>query len=174
MTTTINITDLLSDDSKKQIDHWVSKFPEGRQRSAIIPALRIVQKQNSGSLTNELMEAVAVYLNLPKIAAFEIASFYDMYETQPVGKHKIAVCTNVSCQLRGSDAIVKALEERLGISMGQTSQDQLFTLREVECMACCDGAPMCQLNDEAYITHLTPTSVNQLIDDLIAKEASDD
>lgn len=171
---TNTITDLLSSDVKQQIDHWVAKFPEGRQRSAMLPALRIAQKANGGWLTDELMEAVAAYLDLPKIAAFEVATFYDMYETKPVGQHKIAVCTNVSCQLRGADTIVDALKERLGVGLGETTADNQFTLREVECMGCCDGAPMCQVNDEEYITNLTPAKMNAVIDSLSAKEQNND
>ena len=103
---------------REEIDHWVAKFPEGRQRSAVIAALHAAQHENGGYLTPELMTAVAEYLKLPPIQVFEVASFYSMFETKPVGRHSISVCTNISCMLRGGDDILAHVEKRLGIKAG--------------------------------------------------------
>ena len=97
---------LLSDQVKEEIEHWKARFPDGKQRSAVISALHAVQHENEGYLTAELMNAVADYLELPTIQVYEVATFYSMFETTPVGRHSISVCTNISCMLRGSDEIV--------------------------------------------------------------------
>ena len=114
---------LLNREIKEEIDLWVQKFPEGKQRSAIIAALHSVQHFNNGFLTSELMNEVAEYLDVPKIQVFEVASFYSMFNTQPVGKHEISVCTNISCMLRGSDEIVDHIEKRLQIKSGESTAD---------------------------------------------------
>ena len=133
----------LSAHAREEIDHWVKKFPEGRQRSAVISALQVVQHENEGYLTPELMDAVADYLDLPPIQVYEVATFYSMFETEPVGRHSISVCTNISCMLRGSDEIVDHLEKKLGIETGSSTSDGKFYLkREEECLAACCGAPM--------------------------------
>lgn len=150
----------------KKIDHWISKYPEGQQRSAVVEALLLVQEQNGGWLSEDALNAVASYLNLPPIQVYEVATFYDMYELQPVGQHKIAVCTNLSCQLRGSEKIVAHLKKRLGVGLGETTKDGKFSLREVECMAACDGAPMCQVDDKQCYKHLTPESIDALLEEL--------
>lgn len=150
----------------KEIDRWVSKYPEGKQRSAVVQALTLVQEQNGGWLSEAALNAVADYLNVPPIQVYEVATFYDMYELQPVGQHKIAVCTNLSCQLRGSEEVVAHLKKRLGVGLGETTSDGKFSLREVECMAACDGAPMCQVDDKQCYTHLTPESIDALLEEL--------
>ena len=122
----------------EEINLWVKKFPEGRQRSAIIGALQAVQHENDGYLTPELMDAVADYLALPPIQVYEIATFYSMFETTPVGRHSISVCTNISCMLRGSDEIVEHLEKKFEIKTGESTADGKFYLkREEECLAAC-------------------------------------
>ena len=128
-------------------------------------ALRIAQEQNGGWLTNELIDAVATYLDMETIAAYEVASFYSMYELKPVGRHKICVCTNISCMLCGSDKVVSHLESRLGIKMGETSDDGRFTLKEVECLGACVNAPMFQINKQ-YYENLTPEKVDAILDAL--------
>ena len=158
-------TPLLSEHVRDEIEHWKSRFPADRQRSAVIGALHAVQHENEGYLTTELMDAVAEYLELPNIQVYEVATFYSMYEHKPVGKHKICVCTNISCKLRGSDEIVEHLQKRLGIGLGQTTQDGKFTLKEVECLGACIGAPMCQIGKD-YHEHLTPESLDKLLDGL--------
>lgn len=157
---------VLSDENKKKIDHWLAKFPANQKRSAVIAALLYAQEQNQGWLSEDAMNAVATYLELPKISVYEVATFYDMFELKPIGRHKISVCTNLSCMLRGSDEIVACLKKRLGVGLGETSSDGQFTLREVECMAACGGAPMCQVNDREYHENLTPEKMLAIIDRL--------
>ncbi|MDM8546167.1 NADH-quinone oxidoreductase subunit NuoE [Candidatus Venteria ishoeyi] len=153
---------LLSSDICAEIDHWIKKYPAERQQSAVMPALTIVQDANGGWLTTELMDAVADYLDIPAIAVYEVASFYSMYEHKPVGQHKICVCTNVSCMLCGSDEIVSHLENKLGVKMGETTSDNKFTLKEVECLGACGGAPMFAIGRE-YYENLTTEKVDEII-----------
>lgn len=154
----------LSAHVREEIDHWVAKFPQGRHRSAVIAALHAVQHENSGYLTPELMTAVATYLKLPPIQVFEVASFYSMFETKPVGKHSISVCTNISCMLRGGDDILAHVEKRLGINAGESTPDGKFYLKvEEECLAACCGAPMLMV-DHVYHENLTPQSVDGILE----------
>ncbi len=161
----------LSDTVKQEIDRWVAKYPKGKQQSAVVAALFLAQEQNNNWLSEAAMNAVAAYLDLPPIVVFEAATFYDMFNVKPIGKHKISLCTNVSCQLRGSDKLVACLKKRLGIGLNETTEDGLFSLREVECMAACASAPMCQINDKHYHENLTPEKLLMLVDELAAKEA---
>ena len=162
-----NISPFVIDDAvKKEIDHWVTKFPPEQKRSAVVAALMQVQKQNKGWLSEPAMDAIADYLSLPRIEVYEVATFYDMFELKPVGKHKISICANLPCMLRGSEEIVNAFKERLGISPGETTQDGQFTLKWSECLAACAGAPMCQVDDEAYHENLTREKVLVLINTL--------
>lgn len=158
---------VISENNKKKIDHCLTKYPLGKKRSALVSALLFVQEQNGGWLSDAAMDAVADYLELPRIFVYEVATFYDLYELKPVGKHKIAICRNLSCTLRGADDIVAALQARLGIQMGETTPDGQFTLREVECLAACGGAPTCQINDREYHEDLTPEKMMCLIDQLV-------
>ncbi len=149
---------------REEIDHWVTKFPEGRQRSAVIAALHAAQHENDGYLTPEIMTAVAEYLKLPPIQVFEVASFYSMFETKPVGRHSISVCTNISCMLRGGDDILAHVEKRLGIKAGESTPDGRFYLKvEEECLAACCGAPMLMI-DHVYHENLTPKSVDEILE----------
>lgn len=163
-------TFVISDDNKAKIDHWITKYPPEHKRSAVVAALLFVQEQNEGWLSDVAMDAVADYLSLPRIAVYEVATFYDMFELKPIGKHKIGVCTNLSCMLRGSDQIVEVFKERLGIGLGETTPDRQFTLRETECLAACGGAPVCQVNDREYHEELTPEKVHLIIDELLKGE----
>ncbi len=155
---------LITSAISQQIDQWVAKFPAEGKRSAVVMALRLVQEQNGGWLTADLMDAVAEYLDLPKIAVYEVGTFYDMFYHKPVGKHKIAVCTNVSCMLRGSDEIVAHFKKCLGVGLGETTADGQFSLVEVECMAACGGAPMCQVDNKDYHENLTPEKIDSLLE----------
>ena len=156
----------LTEHTRQDIDHWVAKFPPDQKRSAVLAALRAAQHQNQGYLTEPLMDAVAGYLDLPKIAVYEVATFYSMFETRPVGRHSISVCTNVSCMLCGSDEIVEHLERKLGIKTGESTPDGKFFLKcEEECLAACIGAPMMQI-DHVYYEHLTPDKVDEILDSL--------
>lgn len=159
-------SDLLSAHVRAEIDHWLTRYPADQKQSAVLAALREAQHENSGYLTLELMDAVAEYLEMPPIAVYEVASFYSIYETKPVGRHNIAVCTNISCMLRGSDTVVSYIEKKLGIKLGESTPDGKFYLKkEEECLAGCCGAPMMQV-DHVYYEHLTPEKVDQVLDSL--------
>jgi len=160
-----NKIELLNDASRKEIDEWVAKYPEDKKQSAVMSALRIAQDQNAGYLNDDLIDAVAEYLDMESIAVYEVASFYSMYELKPVGKYKICVCTNISCMLCGSDEIVGHLEKKLGITFGEITKDGKFSLKEVECLGACVNAPMMQIGD-TYHEKLTPESIDKLIDSL--------
>jgi len=152
--------------TREEIDAWRAKFPESRQRSAVIGALHAAQHQNNGFLTKELMEAVAEYLDLPAIQVFEVAAFYSMFETKPVGKHSISVCTNISCMLCGGEQILTHIEKKLGIKAGESTSDGRFYLKiEEECLAACNGAPMMMV-DHVYHENLTPARIDEILDDI--------
>ncbi len=156
----------LSDDVKLAIDSHVSKYPHEHKRSALMPALTIAQNHNGGMLTKELIESVASYLELASISAQEVASFYSMYEHKPQGRYKISVCHNISCMLCGGDDLIAYMESKLGIKCGgEVTKDGRFSLKKVECLAACAGAPMMQIGDE-YYENLTPQKVDQVLDNL--------
>ena len=166
MSETASKIHLLSEHTRHEIDGWVARFPEGRQRSAVLSALRFTQEQNQGFLTPDLMEAVAQYLKLPAIQVFEVASFYSMFETHPCGRHHVSVCTNISCMLNGSDDVVAYVEKKLGIKTGEgTADGRIFLKREEECLAACTGAPMMMV-DHHFYEHLTPESIDSVLDAL--------
>ena len=157
---------LLSEETRREIDHWVAKFPPGRQRSACIAALRAAQEQNRGFLTADLMDAVAEYLRLPAIQVYEVASFYSMLETHPCGRHHVSICTNISCMLNGADELVAHAEKRLGIRLNESTSDgRIFLKREEECLAACTGAPMMMV-DHVFHEHLTPERLDAILDEL--------
>lgn len=156
-----------------EIDHWLTKFPADQKRSAVVAGLLKAQAENQGWLSEPVMQAVADYLGLPQIEVYEVATFYDMFELKPIGRHKIGLCTNISCQLRGSDAIVSTLQARLGVGLGETTADGQFTLRETECLGACATAPVCQVNDHHFYENLTPESMTALLDQLSEGEAND-
>lgn len=154
---------ILSDQVQAEIDCWIAKFPQGRQRSAVLAALHAVQHEHGGFVTPELMDAVANYLDLPAVQVYEIATFYSMIETRPVGRHSISVCTNISCMLRGSDDIVSHIESKLGIELGESTPDgKIYLKREEECLAACCGAPMMMV-DHTYHEDLTPVKVDAIL-----------
>jgi NADH-quinone oxidoreductase subunit E len=156
----------LSEHVREEIDHWVAKFPADRKRSAIIGSLHAVQHENHGFLTTELMDAVAEYLGLPNIQIYEVASFYSMFETKPVGRHHVSICTNISCMLRGSQEIVDHVEQKLGIKTGESTADgRIYLKREEECLAACTGAPMLMV-DHVYYENLTPAVADKILDEL--------
>ncbi len=157
---------LISEAARNKIEHWLAKYPQEQRRSAVLPALSIVQEEHDGWLSTELMDAVAEYLGMPAIAVYEVATFYSMYDLEPVGRHKIAVCNNISCMLCGGDEIIAHIENKLGIKIGETSADGKFTLkREEECLAACAGAPMMAV-DGHYYENLTPEKVDAILDGL--------
>ena len=156
----------LSEHAREEIDRWLKKYPANQKQSAVLAALREVQHENQGYLTTELMDAVADYLGMPKIAVYEVASFYSMLETKPVGRHSISVCTNISCMLRGADDIVRHIENKLGIKTGESTNDGKFYLKEEEeCLAACCGGPMLMI-DHVYHENLTDAKVDEILDNL--------
>jgi len=128
----------------------IAKYPEAWQASAVMPLLDLAQRQNDGWLTRAAMDAVAGMLDMPPIRVYEVATFYTMYNLNPVGKHHVQICTNLPCWLRGSDAVAGACRKSLGVDFGMTTEDGMFTLTEVECLGACVNAPMIQINDDYY------------------------
>lgn len=157
---------VLNDHTRQHIDHWVSKFPPDRKRSALIQSLMAAQEQNVGYLTDQLITAVAKYLDLPPIWAYEVASFYSMFETSPVGRNNVAICTNISCWLNGAEGLVRHCEKKLGIKTGESTTDgRIYLKQEEECLAACAGAPMMVVNGH-YHEKLTTESVDAILDGL--------
>lgn len=156
---------LLSESSRAEIDRWIAKYPPDRKQAAVMAALNIAQEQNGGWLSVELIEACAEYLEMPPIAVHEVATFYTMYDLKPVGRHKVCVCTNISCQLNGSGRIMSHIQTRLGIKPGETTTGGKFTLKEVECLGACGGAPMMMV-DKTYYENLTPEKVDEILNKL--------
>jgi NADH-quinone oxidoreductase subunit E len=156
---------LLSESSRAEIDSWIAKYPPDRKQAAVLAALRIAQEQNGGWLSVELIEAVAEYLEMPPVAVEEVATFYTMFDLKPVGRHKVCVCTNIACQLNGSNRIMTHLQNRLGVKPGETSVGGKFTLKEVECLGACGGAPMMMV-DKTYYENLTPEKVDEILNQM--------
>lgn len=156
---------MLSQESLAKIDRELTKYPADRRQAAVMSALRIAQDEK-GWLSKEMVAYVAEYLGIPPIAALEVASFYNMYELEPVGQYKITVCTNISCMLRDSDVIVDHLQERLGIGFNETTPDGKFTLKEGECMGCCGGAPLFHINNKRMCEFLTKEKVDAILEEL--------
>lgn len=161
---TSDLKSMVSTESIEKIDRWIAKYPAERKRSAVIPLMTIAQEE-LGHLSREVMDAVADYLEIPHIAAYEVATFYSMFRLEPGGKHVVSLCTNVSCMLAGSGQLKQWFKDELGIEPGQTSKDGRITLKEVECMAACGGAPMLEV-DKQYHENLTIEKMADLIRDL--------
>ena len=164
-TNTIAMTQL-SAHAREEIDELLSHFPDEQKKSALLGALNIVQHENEGFLTEQLMELVADYLGLAKIEVYEVASFYSMYELKPVARNNVAICTNISCMLMGSQSIVDHVEKKLGIKVGDSTDDgRIYLKKEEECLAACAGGPMMQVN-HVYYENLTPEKVDEILDSL--------
>jgi len=156
----------LSTHIKEEIEQWKARFPEDRQRSAVISALHAVQHENKGFITAEQMNAVAAYLELPTIHVYEVATFYSMFQTKEVGRNEVAICTNVACMLRGADDLVGHVEKKLGVELGDSTEDgKVFLKREEECIAACCGAPAMMVNHR-YYENLTMEMVDEILDGL--------
>ena len=156
----------LTSDIKNKISSFKDKFPEGRQRSAIIEALHLVQHKNEGYLTPELLGEVAEVLEVPAMYVYEVATFYSMFSTKPVGRNNVAICTNISCMLRGADEVVDHVEKKLEIKIGESTSDgRIYLKKEEECLAACCGAPMMMVNHE-YHENLTPEKIDEILDKL--------
>ncbi len=153
--------------SKEKLDkvqEIIARYPEGKQKSALIPVLHLAQENNGGWLSAEVMDYVAGLLNLKPIEVYEVATFYSMYNLKPVGKYVFEVCQTGPCMLRGSDNIIAYIKDKLNIGVGETTTDGMFTLKTVECLGACGYAPMMQLGKH-YKEHLTPERVDQIIEE---------
>ncbi len=153
---------MLTPESLKKIDREVAKYPAEHKQSAVMSALRIAQDEK-GWLAPETIAFVAHYLDMQPIAAQEVATFYNMYDLKPVGKHKITVCTNLSCTLMGAESAVEYLQRKLGIGFGETTPDGRFTLKEGECMGACGDAPLFQLNNKKICANLSPETIDAIL-----------
>lgn len=161
----MNAPMVLSPEALARIDKAVAKYPPERRESAVMAALAIAQEEK-GWIAKETVEFVAAYLGMQPIAVWEIASFYGMYNLEPIGRHKIVVCTNLPCALQGAEEAARHLKRRLGIDFGETTPDGGFTLREGECMGACGDAPVCLLNDRNMLSFMTPDKLDALIEGL--------
>tara|TARA_B100000959_G_scaffold112168_1_gene118255 strand:- start:347 stop:820 length:474 start_codon:yes stop_codon:yes gene_type:complete len=156
---------MISNEAKKEIDIWVSKYPKGCESSAVMQALTIVQKENSGRLNSDLIYAVADYLKMPAISVQEVATFYENYNHKPVGKHVVRLCHNISCMLNGSDDLISYLEDKLEVKTGEVTKDGLVSVKKVECLGACVGGPMCQIGDQ-YYENLTTDKLDKILEEL--------
>lgn len=162
----VNPLDVLSEQTRAGIDAWLKKYPPERKRSAILAALRLAQDQNEGHLTDPLITACAAYLDLPAAYGYEVASFYSMYHIGPSGRHKVSICTNISCMLNGADALLAHAESKLGCKWGGSSADgRIHLVEEYECLAGCVRAPMA-LIDGKFHENLTAEKLDQVLDGL--------
>ncbi len=155
----------LSSENAKAAKGFIARYPEGREHSAVMPILDLAQRQNGGWLSDAAIAHVSDLLDMPRIRVQEVASFYSMYHLKPVGKHVVGVCTTTPCWLRGSADILEACRSALGIEVGETTEDGLFTLIEVECLGACCNAPMLHINDD-YYEDLDSDSTRALFDAL--------
>ncbi|MDR0996921.1 MAG: NADH-quinone oxidoreductase subunit NuoE [Zoogloeaceae bacterium] len=155
---------MFSTEITQKFDREIAKYPPGQQRSAVMSCLAIAQEAH-GWLAPEVIEAVAGYLDLPPIAAWEVATFYNMYDLKPVGKYKLTVCTNLPCMLSGGVHAVKYLEDKLGIKPGETTADGKFTLQEGECMGACGDAPVMLVNNRRLCSFMRPEAIDQLLEE---------
>ena len=156
---------MLSTEAIKKIDYELTKYPADQRQAAVMAALRIVQTERSW-LSKESISEIAAYLRMPEIAAMEVATFYNMYDLEPVGQYKITICTNISCMLRDSDAIVNHLQTKLGVGFNEVTSDGKFCLKEGECMGACGGAPLMTVNNHTMHEFLTPESVDKILESL--------
>lgn len=156
---------MLSAEAIEKIEYELTKYPADQRKAAVMSALRIVQAER-GWLSKESISEVADYLGIPEIAAMEVATFYNMYDLSPVGQYKITICTNISCMLRDSDAIVEHLQHKLGVGFNEITPDGKFCLKEGECMGACGGAPLMLVNNHTMHEFLTPEKVDEILEGL--------
>jgi len=156
---------LLSPEALAKIDRAVAKYPPDQKQSAVMAALTVAQDEK-GWLSTETMDFVARYLDMPPIAVYEVASFYTMYDLKPVGRCKLAICTNLPCALQGANRAAEHLKQKLGIGFGETTVDGAVTLKESECMGACGDAPVLLLNNKKMLSWMTPDRLDALIDEL--------
>lgn len=156
-----------SSENQVKIIEILKRYPEDRKESAILPLFDLAQRQCGGWLPPSAIQAVATFLEIPLVRAYEVASFYTLFNLTPVGKYHVQVCGTPPCMLKGSDDLMKACERHLNIKCGETTEDRLFTLKEVECLCACTNAPVVQIN-ETYYENLTENSLIDLLDELAA------
>ncbi|MDE2365493.1 MAG: NADH-quinone oxidoreductase subunit NuoE [Betaproteobacteria bacterium] len=156
---------MLSAESIQKIDREIAKYPADQKQSAVMSALAIAQDEK-GWLANETMDFVAQYLGMPAIAVYEVATFYNMYNLQPLGKHKITVCTNLPCALSGANDAVAQIQQKLGIGFNETTADGKFTLKEGECMGACGDAPVLLVNNKRMCSFMSSERIDQLLEEL--------
>lgn len=156
---------MLTIDSLKKIDKEIAKYPAEQKQSAVMAALAIAQEER-GWLSNELIEYVANHLGMPPMAAYEVASFYSMYDLQPVGKYKLTVCTNLPCMLSGAVDAADYLKKKLGVDFNETTADGKFTLKEGECMGACGDAPVMLVNNRRMCSCMQPEQIDKLLSEL--------
>jgi NADH-quinone oxidoreductase subunit E len=153
-----------TEEKLQKVNEIIARYPDGKQKSALIPILHIAQEENNGWLSAEVMDYVASLLQIKPIEVYEVATFYSMYNLKPVGKYIFEVCQTGPCMLKGSDDIIAYIKEKLGIGVGETTKDGLFTLKLVECLGACGYAPMMQMGKH-FKEHLTPAKVDQIIEE---------
>jgi NADH-quinone oxidoreductase subunit E len=153
-----------SEEKLKKVQEIIERYPEGKQKSALLPLLHLAQEENGGWLSVEAMDHVAGLLQLKPIEVYEVATFYSMYNLKPVGKYLFEVCQTGPCMLKGSDDIISYIKKKLDIGVGETTSDGMFTLKTVECLGACGYAPMMQMGKH-YKEHLTPEKVDQIIEE---------
>jgi NADH-quinone oxidoreductase subunit E len=153
-----------SEQSLNKVREIIHRYPDGRQKSALLPVLHMAQREFGGWLDVPVMDYVASLLNIEPIEVYEVATFYSMYNLKPVGKYMFEVCQTGPCMVRGSDQIIEYIENKLNIRVGETTEDGMFTLKAVECLGACGYAPMMQLGRN-YREHLTPEKVDAIIDE---------
>ncbi len=156
---------MLSAESRAKIDREIAKYPPDQRQSAVMAALRIAQQEH-GWLSTDTIRAVADYLGMPPIAAYEVATFYNMYDTRPVGRHKITLCTNVPCRLTWQYDAAAYLQQKLGIGFGETSEDGRYTLLEGECFGACGDAPVLLHNNHRMCGHMSPEQIDKFLAEL--------
>ncbi|MFM9947512.1 MAG: NADH-quinone oxidoreductase subunit NuoE [Saprospiraceae bacterium] len=153
-----------SPETMAEIQRLLPRFPDGRQKSALLRILHLVQEENEGWLSTEVMDRVAKILNIQPIEVYEVATFYTMYNLKPVGKYLLELCHTGPCAIEGAERLLEYLKQKLGIGVGETTPDGLFTLKTVECMGACGYAPMMQVG-EFYHEHLTESKIDLFIED---------
>jgi NADH-quinone oxidoreductase subunit E len=161
---------MLSAQALTRIDHEIAKYPSDQKRSAVMAALAIAQDEK-GWLATETMDFVAGYLDMPPIAVYEVATFYEMYNTEPIGKFKLTICTNLPCALQSASEAAEHLKRKLGIGFGETTPDRMFTLKQGECFGACGDAPVVLVNNKRMCSWMRPAELDRLLVELSAEGA---
>ncbi len=167
MMITTNKKFVFSKENLKEVENILSKYPEGRKKSAVLPLLHLAQRQNDGWVSKEIVDHVAEIIDVAPIRVYEVVTFYTMFNLKPIGKFHIQVCGTTPCMLRGSENLLKLCKEKLGIDLHETTKDMMFTVSEVECLGGCANAPVIQINDD-YFEDLTVKNFEKILDDLKA------